>query len=259
MRSTSTPCSTSTSSTSTSSRVLWTAPSRPMCSPYRGVRGDPLGDGDRCGPLRRLPGVHGGMQDREPVAARRLVRPGHRMGGRRVPRRHPQLPAGAVQPLRGRAVRDRLPLGGAQTSRRRHRDRRRGRVHRLAGVHDGLPVRGAPLLRGPRHRLGDGRLRRGRALRPGALCPPAPRARRGLEVHLLRSQDRFRDRERLEVGVHPLATPACVVTCPAECRIFGDLDDPGSNVSQYLAERGPGEALRPDAKTLPNTQYVGLP
>ena len=63
----------------------------------------------------------------------------------------------------------------------------------------------------------------------------------------------------LEVGVHPLATPACVVTCPAECRIFGDLDDPDSNVSRYLAERGPGEVLRPDAKTLPNTQYVGLP
>ena len=63
----------------------------------------------------------------------------------------------------------------------------------------------------------------------------------------------------LEVGVHPLATPACVVTCPAECRIFGDLDDPKSNVSQYLEAKGPGEALRPDAKTKPKTQYVGLP
>jgi len=63
----------------------------------------------------------------------------------------------------------------------------------------------------------------------------------------------------LEVGVHPLATPACVVTCPAECRIFGDLDDPDSNVSQYLAEKGPGEALRPDALTKPKTTYVGLP
>jgi len=63
----------------------------------------------------------------------------------------------------------------------------------------------------------------------------------------------------LEVGVDPLATPACVVTCPAECRIFGDLDDPESNVSRYLAERGPSEVLRPDAQTLPSTQYVGLP
>ena len=63
----------------------------------------------------------------------------------------------------------------------------------------------------------------------------------------------------LEVGVHPLATPACVVTCPAECRIFGDLDDPESNVSQYLADNGPGDVLRPDAQTGCSTQYVGLP
>lgn len=63
----------------------------------------------------------------------------------------------------------------------------------------------------------------------------------------------------LEVGVHPLATPACVVTCPAECRIFGDLDDPDSNVSRYLAAKGPEQVLRPDARTGPSTRYVGLP
>ena len=63
----------------------------------------------------------------------------------------------------------------------------------------------------------------------------------------------------LEVGVHPLATPACVVTCPAECRIFGDLDDAESNINRYLAEKGPGEVLRPDAETNPKTTYVGLP
>ncbi len=63
----------------------------------------------------------------------------------------------------------------------------------------------------------------------------------------------------LEVGVHPLATPACVVTCPAECRIFGDLDDPESNVSRYIADQGPSEVLRPDAQTGPSTLYVGLP
>jgi len=63
----------------------------------------------------------------------------------------------------------------------------------------------------------------------------------------------------LEVGVDPLATPACVVTCPAECRIFGDLDDAESNINRYLAEKGPGEALRPDAETNPKTTYIGLP
>ena len=48
------------------------------------------------------------------------------------------------------------------------------------------------------------------------------------------------------------------MTCPAECRIFGDLDDPESNVNQYLSEKGPSEVLRPDAKTSPKTTYVGL-
>ena len=62
----------------------------------------------------------------------------------------------------------------------------------------------------------------------------------------------------LEGGVHPLATPACGVSCPAECRIFGDLDDPESNVSRYLTEKGPGEVLRPAARTAPKTKYVHL-
>lgn len=62
----------------------------------------------------------------------------------------------------------------------------------------------------------------------------------------------------LTPGVDPMATPACVVTCPAECRIFGDLDDPLSPVSRYVAEQGPSEVLRPDARTGATTAYVGL-
>jgi phenylacetyl-CoA:acceptor oxidoreductase subunit 1 len=57
-------------------------------------------------------------------------------------------------------------------------------------------------------------------------------------------------------GLDIEATPACVVTCPAECRIFGDLDDADSNVSRYLDERGPGQVLRPDAQTGPHVLYV---
>ena len=58
-------------------------------------------------------------------------------------------------------------------------------------------------------------------------------------------------------GIDIEATPACVVTCPAECRIFGDLDDAESPVSKYLAEHGPPEVLRPDAKTGAHVFYVG--
>jgi phenylacetyl-CoA:acceptor oxidoreductase subunit 1 len=57
-------------------------------------------------------------------------------------------------------------------------------------------------------------------------------------------------------GLDIEATPACVVTCPAECRIFGDMDDPESNVRQYLEDRGPGEVLRPDAQTGAHVLYV---
>lgn len=60
----------------------------------------------------------------------------------------------------------------------------------------------------------------------------------------------------LRIGVDREATPACVVTCPAECRIFGDLDDPESNVNRYLRGRGRREVLRPDAKTNPKVIYV---
>lgn len=63
----------------------------------------------------------------------------------------------------------------------------------------------------------------------------------------------------LTPGIDPEATPACVVTCPTECRVFGDLDDPDSPVSRYVVEHGPTGVLRPDARTGATTAYVGLP
>lgn len=49
--------------------------------------------------------------------------------------------------------------------------------------------------------------------------------------------------------------PACVIACPGEARIFGDLNNPNSPPSQALAERK-GMVLRPDFGTKPRVYYV---
>ncbi|MEI4196118.1 4Fe-4S dicluster domain-containing protein [Roseovarius sp. E0-M6] len=49
--------------------------------------------------------------------------------------------------------------------------------------------------------------------------------------------------------------PACVRTCPAGARHFGDLGDPDSDVSQLVAERG-GIDLMPEQGTKPVNQYL---
>ena len=49
--------------------------------------------------------------------------------------------------------------------------------------------------------------------------------------------------------------PACVRTCPAGARHFGDFADPDSNVSQLTAERG-GMDLMPEQGTKPVNKYL---
>ncbi len=49
--------------------------------------------------------------------------------------------------------------------------------------------------------------------------------------------------------------PACVRTCPARARHFGDLGDPESDVSQVVAERG-GVALMPELDYRPTNRYL---
>lgn len=50
--------------------------------------------------------------------------------------------------------------------------------------------------------------------------------------------------------------PACVSVCPTECRIFGDLDDPSSEVSR-LAQQEAISVRKPEKGTQPKVIYIG--
>ena len=49
--------------------------------------------------------------------------------------------------------------------------------------------------------------------------------------------------------------PACVMACPTNARLFGDVHDPASGVSQAIRERG-GYTLMPELGTLPANHYL---
>ena len=59
----------------------------------------------------------------------------------------------------------------------------------------------------------------------------------------------------LKPGIDREATPACVITCPAKARTFGDLDDPTSEVSRLIRERK-GFQLHPEFGTDPSVYYL---
>ena len=59
----------------------------------------------------------------------------------------------------------------------------------------------------------------------------------------------------LTPGVDRRATPACVNACPVGARIFGDLNDPQSAVSQWLNENE-SYRLREDLGTGPRVYYL---
>lgn len=59
----------------------------------------------------------------------------------------------------------------------------------------------------------------------------------------------------LKPGIDADATPACVNVCPTGARLFGDLNDPESNVSKALTRRT-SFRLREDLATFPRVYYL---
>lgn len=71
---------------------------------------------------------------------------------------------------------------------------------------------------------------------------------------------RTRTAEKCDLCLHRIEqglAPACVATCNGRALVFGDLNDPASEVSRLIATH-PVQTLRPEAGTEPRVYYIGL-
>jgi molybdopterin-containing oxidoreductase family iron-sulfur binding subunit len=59
--------------------------------------------------------------------------------------------------------------------------------------------------------------------------------------------------ERIDVG----QVPFCVEVCPMGARVFGDINNPDSEVSQLVNDGG-GNQLNPELGTGPNVYYMPI-
>lgn len=68
-----------------------------------------------------------------------------------------------------------------------------------------------------------------------------------------------RVKEGLEKGLTPgedyEATPFCVIACPTEARVFGDIEDPDSEISEVIEEKE-GVQLQPFEGADPSVHYI---
>ena len=58
---------------------------------------------------------------------------------------------------------------------------------------------------------------------------------------------------RVDVGLEP----ACVIVCPVEAIVAGDLDDPTAKISQLIASEQT-QVRKPEARTLPKLHYINV-
>jgi tetrathionate reductase subunit B len=78
------------------------------------------------------------------------------------------------------------------------------------------------------------------------------------DMRFLNPVTRFAD--KCDLCIHRVAkglVPSCVNTCQGRARIFGDVNDPTSEIHKLIA-RNPVSVIRETYGTQPNVYYIGL-